>query len=957
MPKKKTLKPFDRKKEEAIKRQWKKGKVQETVRKASQNQKKPYYFMDGPPYATGHIHMGTALNKILKDVAIRSKRMQGLKVFARPGYDTHGLPIEKKVEEKLGFQQKSQIEEYGVEKFVQECRHFATQFIDVMNDEFDNLGVWMDWKNPYLTLDDEYIEAIWWTFKKADEKGLLYKGLYPLHVCPRCETAVAYNEIEYSKEKDESIYVKFPAKDQKSTFLVIWTTTPWTLPGNTGIMAHPEYEYDFVKLSNGETWILAKEKVQELMNAIEAGYATAKTVKGKDLEGMQYSNPLAKRLKMPEIKNAYRVILSERYVNLEEGTGLVHTAPGHGKEDFEAGTKAGLPAISPVEMNGTLKEETGKYAGKKARVVDKEIIEDLDFDRMLVYKHSYTHDYPLCWRCKSPLLMVSIEQWFFQIQGIQEKMLELNKNVNWVPKWMQDRMQNWLQSIGDWPISRARYWGTPLPIWLCEKCGNKVVVGSKQELQEMSGEKKIDMHKPGIDSIEIPCKCGNAMKRVPEVLDVWFDSGVSSWAALGYPKEEKGFEEFWPADLNLEGTDQFRGWWNAQLILSTICFEKTPFENILVHGIVLDMDKIKMSKSQGNIVQPKDVIKKYSRDYLRYYLVSTSKGEDFAFSWDAFKDIHRFFNVLWNSCNYALMYLDLDMEKAEKLDTKKLETEDKWIVSRANALNETVLEAFNTYSFYKATAAIENFVLEDLSRTYIKLVRDRVTSEEKETISKTMAYTVNRLLKMLAPITPHITEYIYQHLKSKKMPKTVHLLEIPKADKKMVDKKLEEQFEKAQEVTQATLALREKAKLRRRWPLKELVIVSKTGRELSKVKNVIASFANVKKVSLEKRKPRKGKYAEKDLGFVRVYLNLEADASLKENWEMQELRRKIQDMRKQAKLTPGQKAKLRISSSDTKFLEKHKKQIEETTNTTLVDSKMKPSEKLFERKFGLKLEK
>jgi isoleucyl-tRNA synthetase len=722
-------------------------------------------------------------------------------------------------------------------------------------------------------------------------------------------------------------------------------------------MVHPNYDYDFVKLSNGETWIVAKEKVQGLMDAIEAGYATAKTVKGTELERMQYTNPLQKHLKMPEMKNAYRVILSERYVNLEEGTGLVHTAPGHGKEDFEAGTKAGLPAISPVEMNGLLKEETGKYAGKQARVVDKEIIEDLDFDRMLVYKHNYTHDYPLCWRCKSPLLMISIEQWFFQIQGIQEKMLGLNKNVNWVPKWMQDRMHNWLQSIGDWPISRARYWGTPLPIWLCEKCGNKVVVESRKELQELSGQKKIEMHKPGIDSVEIPCKCGNSMKRVPEVLDVWFDSGVSSWAALGYPGEEKGFEEFWPASLNLEGTDQFRGWWNSQLILSTICFEKAPFENILVHGIVLDMDKIKMSKSLGNIVQPKDVIEKYSRDYLRYYLVSTSKGEDFAFSWDAFKDIHRFFNVLWNACNYALLYLDIDLENAEKLDPKKLETEDKWIVSRANALNQAVLEAFNSYSFYKATASIENFVLEDLSRTYIKLVRDRASSGEKEAVSKTMAYIVDRLLKMLAPITPHITEYIYQHLKTGRMPKTVHLLELPGPDPKKADKKLEGQFEKALEVTQAVLSLREEKKLRRRWPLNELVVVSKTGKELSKVKGVIASFSNVKKVSIEKKKPRKGKFAEKDLGFAKLFLDIEADSELKENWELQELRRKVQEMRKEAKLMPGQKAKLRISSSDQKFLEKHRKQIEESTNTELVDSKMKPSEKLFERKFGLKIEK
>jgi len=483
MAKKKLLEPFDRKKEEAIRRFWKKEGIPEKARKQSQKQKKTFYFMDGPPYATGHIHMGTALNKVLKDTAMRSKRMQGFNVFDRPGYDCHGVPTEKKVEEKLGFNNKQQIEEYGVDKFTDQCRHFATQFIEVMNKEFDNIGVWMDWKNPYLTLDDDYIEAIWGSFKKADEKGLLYNGLYPVHICPRCETVVAFNEIEYTKQTDESIYVKFQVKDMTETFLVIWTTTPWTLPGNTGVMVNPNFDYAFVKLSNGETWVVAEEKVQSLMDAIEAGYAIEKIVKGKELEGMQYKNPLRKKLKLPELPKAYRVVLSERYVNLEEGTGLVHCAPGHGKEDYEVGNKAGLPAISPVKLNGVLKDEAGKYAGKKCRVVDKEIIEDLEYDKMLVYKHGHTHDYPVCWRCKKPLLMISVKQWFLQIRSIQEKMLELNKEVNWIPSWMEDRMHNWLESISDWPISRARYWGTPLPIWICNRCKNKKVIGSRKELK------------------------------------------------------------------------------------------------------------------------------------------------------------------------------------------------------------------------------------------------------------------------------------------------------------------------------------------------------------------------------------------------------------------------------------------------------------------------------------------
>ena len=952
MTKKRVLEPYDRKKEDSVKRFWKKEGIAEKVRKQSEKGTKTYYFMDGPPYATGHIHMGTALNKILKDVSIRSRRMQGFNVFDRPGYDTHGLPIEKKVEEKLGFEKKNQIEEFGVEKFIEECRRFATEFIGVMNEEFDNLGIWMDWDNPYLTLDDNYIEAIWWAFKKADEKGLLYKGLYPIHVCPRCETAVAYNEIEYVKQTDESIYVKFPVRDGTSTFLVIWTTTPWTLPGNMAIMVNPKYDYAFVKMSNGETWVIAEQKVQGLMDTIEAGYAVSKVVKGKELEGMKYINPLKKKLKLPEFEKAYRVVMSERYVNLDEGTGLVHCGPGHGKEDFEVANKEGIPAISPVELNGLFRAEAGKYAGKKCRVVDSEIIEDLEEDGMLVYKHPYTHDYPVCWRCKEPLLMISIEQWFFQIRSIQEKMLALNKEVNWVPGWMQDRMHNWLEGISDWPVSRARYWGTPLPIWICEKCGNKVVVESKKELQKLSKQKDIDMHKPGIDKVKIPCKCGEEMERVPEILDVWFDSGVSSWAALGFPEKKDLFEKFWPADLNLEGTDQFRGWWNSQLILSTICFDKNPFKNILVHGLVLDLEKKKMSKSQGNAVQPKEVIEKYSRDYLRYYLVGTSKGEDFAFSWDVFRDIHRFFNVLWNVYNYASLYLDIDLENAENINLKDLEPEDKWIASRINSVVETVLDSFEKYTFHKANNAIEQFVLEDLSRTYIKLVRNR----EDKGVEKTIAYVIDKLLRILSPITPHITEYLYGQMKNEKMPESVHLLSLPMPDSKVIDKGLEQEFEKAKEVIQTVLSLREESKLRLRWPLKELVLVSKTGKELSKVKNVIAKSSNVLEITLAKKKP-KGKYVEKEVGEVKAFLNIESDAELKENWELQELRRKIQDLRKQANLTPGDKAKLKISCSTPEFLEKYKKEIEESTNTTLLDTKKKPTEKLLERKFGLQITK
>ena len=464
---------------------WKSHKIYEKSVKKNKGSSKKFYFMDGPPYATGHIHMGTALNKILKDIAMRSRRMMGFEVFDRAGYDTHGVPIELQIEKEIGSKGKQDIEKFGVDKFVARCKEFATKYIDVMNDEFKNLGVWMDFDNAYLTLSDEWIEASWAAFKEAEKKGLLYLGKYPVHVCTRCETAVAYNEIEYGKQKDTSVFVKFPLKKKKNTFLIIWTTTPWTLPGNTGVMVNPNVDYQEIEISNGEKWILAKELVPKIMATLEMGFTSKDEYKGKKMEGWEYENPLSKNLKL-NIKNGYKVILSARYVTTEDGTGLVHCAPGHGKEDYEVGKEYDLDSPSPVETSGTLTKEAGKYAGKKAREVDKEIIEDLKKDGFLVYQMQYEHDYPLCWRDKSPLLMISQPQWFIKVSSIKEKIIKENEKNVWIPDWMKLRMRAWLEGINDWPVSRQRYWGTPLPIWYNEETGEKIVVGNVEELERLS---------------------------------------------------------------------------------------------------------------------------------------------------------------------------------------------------------------------------------------------------------------------------------------------------------------------------------------------------------------------------------------------------------------------------------------------------------------------------------------
>jgi isoleucyl-tRNA synthetase len=888
--------------DDKVRKYWKENDIPKKTLKLRKGEKK-FYFLDGPPYASGDIHVGTALNKILKDYYLRYYRMKGFDVWAQPGYDCHGVPTENKVEKKFGYTSKKDIEEHGIEKFIKECHKFATQYIDAMSEQFFDLGVWMDWEHPYLTLDNAYMEGAWHTFKAAHEKDLLYKGIYPVHVCPHCATAVAYNEIVYKTVDDDSIYVKFPVKGKEKEYLVIWTTTPWTLPGNTGVMVNPKFDYAKVKTGE-ETWVIAKELVKPLFDKLGKPYNVLETVAGKQLEGLEYEHPLKDIF--PVQKNVRgRVILSEQFVTLDTGTGLVHTAPGHGLEDYKAGRENKLEMLSPVKLDGTYTEDMGKYAGKYVKACDQPIIEELDKGGALIRAEKISHEYPHCWRCDTPLLFISVPQWFFKISKFKKKLLQENKKIFWTPDWAGKRFDNWLETLDDWPISRQRYWGIPLPIWICEKCEKIRVLGSFDELPK----KLEDYHKPYIDSIKLKCTCGGEMARVPDIMDVWFDSGICSWASLGYPKEKELFNKWWPADFILEGSDQIRGWWNSQAICGMIAFDKFPFKSVQLHGFVLDVHgESKMSKSKGGLT-PAEFTAKYSRDALRHYYLSIDTGLDFAFDIAKADDATKFFSLLTNIVSFFNTYC----KGAKKLENAKVE--DLWLLSRLSSLVKRVEEHNEAHKPFKAIEAIQNFVVNDLSKTYIKLIRDRTRAghegDDKEAAFYTLQTALESLVRLMAPAYPHICEEVYLSVLGGK--DSVHMSDWPKINQKAVDEKLESDFDIALKIIEAAAALRNQIGVNLRQPLKELYVFSKdaqVGDAVNRLRQVIASQTNVKEVAFDKMS--EGDFAEIEVEKIRIFLNKKIDDNLAKEGLTREVIRRVQQMRKEMKLVESDKISMYI---------------------------------------------
>lgn len=827
-----------------------------------------FFFVDGPPYTTGRIHLGTAWNKIIKDSILRYRSMNGFEIKDRAGWDMHGLPIEVKVEEHLGFKSKKDIETYGVDRFIDKCKEFALSQKDQMTEQFRTLGAWLNWEDPYMTLKDEYLEAAWWTLKRANERGLLERGFRVVNWCPRCETAIADAEVEYWEETDPSIYVKFPVIGEEKTFMMIWTTTPWTIPANVGVAVHPDFEYSRVRAwkddpGEAEILIMASPLVE---NVLREGrykdYEVLERFGGTELEGLKYHHPLADLI--PAQRDIEHAVHLADFVTAEN-TGSVHIAPGHGLEDFELGVSEGMAIFCPVGEDGRYTKEAGeKYAGKYVRAANAEVNSDLADRGLLLAEGEIVHRYGHCWRCKTPIIYIATPQWFLKISEIRDDMLEEIAKIKWYPDWAGSaRFRDWISGARDWCISRQRYWGIPLPIWICPDCGEMEVIGSMEELHQRSGAVVEELHRPAVDLVTIKCSCGGEMRRVPDVFDVWFDSAVASWATLNYPRDQEQIKEWWPADFITEGHDQTRGWFYSQLGASMVSFGVAPYRSVLMHGFTLDEKGKKMSKSIGNVVSPEEVVGKFGADTLRLYVLSSNAPwEDIHFSWEEVANTNRMLNILWNAYRFPLPYMILDgfdpTKTTLEMVKESLRPEDRWILSRVNSLAGEVETSMESYQLQRATRAIADFVLEDLSRWYIQLVRPR-TWIETDDPDKLAAYATIRevmatLAKLLAPFAPFTAETIYQNLvrgTDTDAPESVHLCDWHRPREGLIDTALEEEMALVREVVEAVSNARQKGGRKLRWPVAEVTIsTDKEIPDLGDLLSVLKSQTNSKRVTV-----------------------------------------------------------------------------------------------------------
>lgn len=824
---------------------------------------KPYVFLEGPPTANGMPHPGHVLTRVVKDLINRYYAMNGHYILRKAGWDTHGLPVEIEVEKKLGLKDKQDIEKYGINKFIKECKKSVFKYENAWVDMTKRIGFWVDMDNPYITLENDYIESVWWSLKQAWEKKLLYKGHKVVPYCPRCGTALSAHEISqgYKIVDDPSILVKFKLKKEDAYFLA-WTTTPWTLISNVALAVHPDEMYIKIRYK-GQIMILGEERAGHILKG--ETYDLLDGFSGKDLEGVEYE-PLFNYAKPG--KKAWYVVLAD-FVTMEDGTGIVHMAPAFGEDDYNVGRKYDLPVVQLVKLDGTFPDEVELWKGEFVKDADPKIIKHLEKRGLIEGVHDHTHEYPFCWRCDSPLLYYAMESWFIAMTKVQESLVNNNNQINWYPEYLQQgRFGDFIREVKDWALSRKRYWGTPLPIWTCsdESCKNQICVGSVEELRGLSESfpDDYDLHKPFVDELVVKCpKCKSTMKREEEVIDCWYDSGSAFFAQWHYPFENKEkFKENFPVDFISEALDQTRGWFYSLHAISTFLFDKQAYNNCLTLGLVLDENNQKMSKSKRNYVNPNVILDNEGADALRWYLISANAPwMSTRFYEQAVKEtLGKFILTFWNSYNFFTTYAALDKFNPDE-DTvpfEKRQLLDKWIISRFNKTATEVKEFIKTFEIHKAARAVENFVIEDFSNWYLRRSRKRLWVEEK-TDDKLAGYSTMYeiflgLSKLIAPFIPFITEEVYLNLKTDSMPESVHLCDYIEPDKKQIDDKLEEGMEKIRALVEVGRALRSKIGIKVKYPLSSATLVceKKIEDSIKDLLDLLNEEINVKKIAFER---------------------------------------------------------------------------------------------------------
>lgn len=849
-----------------------------------------FVFYDGPPGMNGLPHIGHSISRTFKDSFCRYKTMRGYHVERRAGWDCHGLPVEQKAEKDLGFKSKQDIETYGVKNFVEKCKQVVDYHMSQWIPATKKIGYWVDFEDRYKTSDNEYIESVWWALKQMFDKGLIYEGYKVVPYCPRCGTGLSSHEVAqgYETVKDRTIFVRFKLADQNNTYFVAWTTTPWTLPSNTALAVNPDVEYALVDV-DGTRYIMASNLVSKLFeNAV-----VVKTFLGKTLEYTKYQ-PLFDIPNDVDATKGWFVTCAD-YVTTTDGTGIVHIAPAFGVDDSLVGQKYNLPFVQRVDRKGCMTTDLLKYAGMRNIDANNLIIDELKSCGAVIKEQKVEHDYPHCWRCHTPLIYYASNGWFIRMSNYRQQMLNNNQNVNFVPASTRDgRMGNFLANALDWNLSRDRYWATPLNIWRCDKCGHLHSIGSRQELKELGNLKQdIELHRPYVDDVAFACpKCDGTMRRVPQVIDVWFDSGAMPFAQLHYPFENKEkFKRQFPADFISEGQDQTRGWFYTLQAISTVLFDQTPYKNCVVNGILLDPSGKKMSKSLGNVVDPNMLIDKYGCDIMRWYFLSNAAPlVSIAFNESLLGEIqHKMVGTLWNTYAFYVLYANIDnFDGSVSIDKCKLSKMDKWILSKLNTLIKDVTFDMDAYNYISATRKIEDFV-EILSNWYVRRSRERFwidgESAEKTAAFATLYNVLMNIIKLIAPFMPFISESIYQNLKLKSDKQSVHLCDYPAANAKMIDVLLEERMDEVVDIVSLGRAVRADTGIKNRQPLANMYVYTTKSHLLDEdmlaiikddlnVKNIQFILDTTKYITFELKPQLKtlGPKYGKLLGGIRQYL-------------------------------------------------------------------------------------